>query len=333
MEKSFEQNNMESLIIKKIKPIFLRYQEINKLLEAPEVMADIKWYQRLIFEHKNIEEIAKGYEELNINLNLINEFDKKNEESEEILYLKNLNKDLIIDLLTKISFSGQNDDNGAIIILKGAINSKNCLLDLEKMYVNLAKENKWTAKSKLKINTKIVENKIEIIGINAFAYLKNEIGIFEITNKNGEKFDIEVLILPLKEKMDIIIDNKDIKIEVSHASGAGGQNVNKVATAIRAVHIPTNTAVNCQDERSQYANKEKALKRLKEKVNKIYEEKIESNYENQKKICIGKLKSKGTIRKFDYKNKIVTDLKSGLTFLLDDIFSGKLDEIIKIALL
>ncbi|MFA6867112.1 MAG: peptide chain release factor-like protein [Clostridia bacterium] len=335
--------NMEKdlieIVMEKTKPIFFRYEEINNLIYAPEVIADSRWYQALIREQKKIEIISKGYEELLLHTQLINELVSNNESensdiNEEITSLRTINEKLAMSLLNNVAFLGKEQCDDTSIKITGDIAIKDAISDIVKSYECYSKNNNWKAKATkfTNISSKTSVN-INISGKNSYSLLKNEMGIFQIIDIKGNKNNVEVMVYPPKQKLNVTLDDKDIRIEVSHASGAGGQNVNKVATAIRAVHIPTNIATTCQDERSQYANKERAIKKLYEKVTFAYSQNYDESYKKSIDDCKNELANSGLIRKFDYAKKIVIDINSGLQIDLDKVVNGNIDEFIKLSLL
>lgn len=304
-------------IMEKAKPYYDRFEEINVLFTAPEVIADQKWYLRLIKEHIDLKPIAEKYEEIVLSCSFLED---KSLSLTELVKIQNQCKLLAIGISTDLTFIGSEKTDKCIVNF-GSCSSKVIKQQIINMYYGYSNLCKWDAK--------VQENAIYIDGNNSYITLKNETGIIQIIEENGKKQNLEILVLPPENLSDIEISDKDIKIEISHSGGAGGQNVNKVATAVRAVHIPTQIAVSCQDERSQFANKQKAIKRLYEKVNLYLHSLQMENYRDKRNAIEQEAAKKGIVRRINFKTGVITDIKSGLEFPLTRALVGDMDELIK----
>ena len=137
-------------------------------------------------------------------------------------------------------------------------------------------------------------------------------------------------VLPEIEEVDLYINPADLKIDIYRASGAGGQHLNKTESAVRITHIPTGVVVQCQDERSQFKNKEKAMNHLRAKLYDMQKETIDANYSEKRKLQVGSGDRSERIRTYNYPQGRVTDHRINLTlYKLDDVVSGEaLGEII-----
>jgi peptide chain release factor 1 len=211
--------------------------------------------------------------------------------------------------------------------------------DLMRMYVRYAETKGWKI-DVLSSNPTGIGGFKEVIfiveGKNAYGTLKFERGVHRVqrvpvTEASGRIHTsaVSVAVLPEAEEVEVEIDPKDLRIDVFRSSGPGGQNVNKVETAVRVTHIPSGIVVSCQDEKSQHKNKEKALKvlraRLLEKAEKEQEEKISQERKSQ----IGSGDRSAKIRTYNYPQQRVTDHRVGLTMhRLGEILDGDLDEMI-----
>ena len=138
-----------------------------------------------------------------------------------------------------------------------------------------------------------------------------------------------VVVMPEAEEVDLDLMDADIRVDIYHASGAGGQHVNKTASAVRLTHLPTGVVVAMQDERSQLKNREKAMKVLRARVYDMLQSEAQAEYDSNRKLAVGTGDRSERIRTYNYPQNRVTDHRIGLTIQqLDAIMSGKLDEII-----
>jgi len=181
------------------------------------------------------------------------------------------------------------------------------------------------------------EASAKITGTDVFAKLKFESGAHRVqrvpvTESQGRVHTsaATVAVLPEIEEVDLYINPADLKIDVYRASGAGGQHVNKTESAIRITHIPTGVVVQCQDERSQFKNREKALNHLRAKLYDMQKQTIDANYSETRKLQVGSGDRSERIRTYNYPQGRVTDHRINLTlYKLDDVVSGEaLGEII-----
>lgn len=177
----------------------------------------------------------------------------------------------------------------------------------------------------------------KITGTDVFAKLKFESGAHRVqrvpvTESQGRVHTsaATVAVLPEIEEVDLYINPTDLKIDVYRASGAGGQHVNRTESAVRITHIPTGVVVQCQDDRSQFKNKEKAMNHLRAKLYDMQKESIDANYSETRKLQIGSGDRSERIRTYNYPQGRVTDHRINLTlYKLDDVVCGEcLDEII-----
>lgn len=173
-------------------------------------------------------------------------------------------------------------------------------------------------------------------GEGAYSRFKYESGVHRVqrvpeTESQGRVHTstTTVAVLPEAEDVELEIDPNDLKIDTFRSSGAGGQHINKTSSAIRITHIPTGTVVECQDERSQYKNKDKALKVLKSRLLKEKQDKQASEIAADRKSQVGTGDRSERIRTYNYPQGRLTDHRIGLTlYKLEDILNGNLDEVI-----
>ena len=175
-----------------------------------------------------------------------------------------------------------------------------------------------------------------IEGEGAYSRFKYESGVHRVqrvpeTESQGRVHTstTTVAVLPEAEDVELEIDPNDLKIDTFRSSGAGGQHINKTSSAIRITHLPTGMVVECQDERSQYKNKDKALKVLKSRLLKEKQDKQASEIAENRKMQVGTGDRSERIRTYNYPQGRVTDHRIGLTlYKLEEILNGSLDEVI-----
>ena len=285
-----------------------RLDEINNLLTLEEVITDDKMAIRLEKERKIILPIADKFNERN---NLKNELKKlANNDLEiltdEIANAKEKIKKLETDLISYIA--GINSTNQKIIIELNVVQfTSNKLFDfLIENYKNFCNANN--------LNYKILENESDFVkllveGQNAYDLFNNENGIHKSSNNS-----VQVIVYNYSEYENESFGDKYIKIDIFRSNGAGGQNVNKVSTAVRITHLKTGITVSCQDERSQIQNKQRALENLKEKVMQTTMQSYNKKLDAERKKHINKT----IIRNYNFDKDVITDLKTKTEFKISD---------------
>ena len=252
--------------------------------------------------------------------------------------LPDLEQELKILLLPK----DPNDDKNIIIEIRGGAGGEEAALfanSLYRMYSMYAEGRGWKAEVLNANQTELggyKEISFLLEGEGAYSRLKYEMGVHRVqrvpeTEASGRihTSTVTVAVLPEAEEVELEIDPKDLKIDTYRSSGAGGQHINKTSSAIRITHLPTGTVVECQDERSQYKNKDKAMKilrsRLLEEKQRAQDEQIASERRSQ----VGTGDRSERIRTYNYPQGRVTDHRIGLTlYRLEEVLNGDLDEII-----
>lgn len=345
------ENEAKDLLVKTEKSK-VRFDELTDLISRPEIIADNKEWKKLVKERSAIEDLANAYEDLKKNLTDLDncEIDLKNEKDPEMKELfqseiyrlnekieKNV-EDIKILLLPK----DENDDSNAIVEIRSAAGGEESALfclELCRMYSHYAEKKRWKVEyidmSETEIGG-IKEATLMIKGKGAYARMKYESGVHRVqrvpeTESQGRihTSTATVAVLPEVEDIDIEIQDKDLRIDVYHSGGAGGQNVNKVETAIRITYLPLNIVVTCQDERSQLKNKEKAMNILKSKLYDYYEEQRNSEYDQNRKNQVGRGNRNERIRTYNYPQGRVTDHRTNLSsYDLEGVLNGDLDQFI-----
>ena len=325
-------------MFEKIEIFDKRYSELSQRLYEPSVAADPEQYQKTMKELKSIEEIVLTYREYKQAV-------KSQDESIEILEesgdsdlkelaqleldeakqnIEELSEKLKILLLPK----DPNDERNVIVEIRGGAGGEESALFsavLFRMYSMYAEKKGYKVEIVNANETELggyKEISFMIEGEGAYSRFKYESGVHRTSTTT-------VAVLPEAEDVELEIDPKDLKIDTFRSSGAGGQHINKTSSAIRITHLPTGTVVECQDERSQYKNKDKALKVLKSRLLKEKQDKQASEIAANRKSQVGTGDRSERIRTYNYPQGRLTDHRIGLTlYKLEDILNGNLDEVI-----
>ena len=330
----------------------VRFDELTDLISRPEIIADNREWKKLVKERNSLEGIAEAHVEL---AKLVEDMDscQKDFEKEKDAEMKQLFESEIENLKEKINNKiddikilllpkDENDDSNAIVEIRTAAGGEESALfclELCRMYSHYAEKKRWKVEyidmSETEIGG-IKEATIMIKGKGAYSRMKYESGVHRVqrvpeTESQGRihTSTATVAVLPEVEDIDIEILDKDLRIDVFHSGGAGGQNVNKVETAIRITYLPLNLVVTCQDERSQLKNKEKAMNILKSKLYDYYEEQRNNEYDQNRKNQVGRGNRNERIRTYNYPQGRVTDHRTNLSsYDLEGVLNGDLDEFI-----
>lgn len=330
----------------------IRYDELSELLSDPEVIADTRRFMELTKEEAGLRpkvEVFRRYqkvmEELAETEELLSESlddDMAKMAKEELAMLKDERDELQERIKVLLLPEDPNDGKNIIMEIRGAAGGDEAALfagDLYEMYTKYAESQGWRVEV-MDANITGIGGYKEIIlmitGQNVFSKLKYESGAHRVqrvpsTESQGRVHTstATVVVMPEMEEVDVELEDKDIRIDIYHASGAGGQHVNKTASAVRLTHIPTGIVVAMQDERSQLKNREKAMKVLRARVYDQISSEAQSEYDANRKSAVGTGDRSERIRTYNFPQNRVTDHRIGLTIQkLDQILAGKLDEVI-----
>ena len=339
-------------MFEKIEIFDKRYSELNSRLYEPSVASDPEEYQKIMKEIKSIEELVQTYREYKSAVQSEKESleileDSSDSELKELAQaeldeakenIERLSEQLKILLLPK----DPNDERNVIIEIRGGAGGEESALFsavLFRMYSMYAEKRGYRVEVINANETELggyKEISFMIEGEGAYSRFKFESGVHRVqrvpeTESQGRVHTstTTVAVLPEAEDVELEIDPKDLKIDTFRSSGAGGQHINKTSSAIRITHLPTGTVVECQDERSQYKNKDKALKVLKSRLLKEKQDKQASEIAENRKLQVGTGDRSERIRTYNYPQGRLTDHRIGLTlYKLEDILKGNLDEVI-----
>jgi peptide chain release factor 1 len=317
-----------------------------KILNFPEKLAEVqKEYQKLKKQMTILEKINEIEKEISEAEKILKE--ESDEElislaKNEIIKLKEEKKKLETSLI-KESKNDEEEIKSIIVEIRAGTGGEEAALfaaDLFRMYSKFAEKNNWLIEILSANRTEIGGFKeiiFKVSGENVFKKLKNEAGVHRvqrvpITEKSGRihTSTASVAVLPEATENEIEIKPEDLKIETFRASGHGGQNVQKVETAVRITHLPTGLVVSCQEERSQARNKEKALKVLRSRLLLMEKEKREKEISQKRKEQIKRAERADKIRTYNFPQNRVTDHRLNKSWYnLSEIMDGKLDEIVE----
>ena len=339
-------------MFEKIEIFDKRYSELSERLYQPSVAGNPEEYQKIMKEIKSIEEIVLTYRKYKEavqtekdSLEILEETsDKELKELAQIELdeakdnIKNLAEDLKILLLPK----DPNDEKNVIVEIRAGAGGDEAALfasELYRMYVRFAERNRW--KTEL---VSVSENGIGgfkevvfmITGQGAYSKMKYESGVHRVQRvpetESGGRIHTStatVAVMPEAEDVDVVIDDKDIRIDVMRASGNGGQCVNTTDSAVRLTHIPTGIVIYSQTEKSQLQNKEKAFRLLRSKLYDLELEKRQNEEAAERRSQIGTGDRSEKIRTYNFPQGRVTEHRIKLTlYKIDSIMDGDLYEII-----
>ena len=337
-------------MIERLENIEKRYNELVKLLSDPEILSDIKKTTELSKEQASLSENYEAYQEYKKVLSDIEAAKEmmKDPEMGEFAreeYQTNVDKkakmeaDFEIMLLPK----DPNDGKDVIVEIRGAAGGDEANIfagDLYRMYQYYAEKQGWKVEELNSLEGTAggfsqVEFKIK--GDNVYSKLKYESGSHRvqrvpITESNGriQTSTATVLVMPEVDDIDIEIKDSDLRIDTYCASGHGGQGVNTTPSAVRITHLPTNTVVTCQNQRSQIQNKAEAMEVLKSRLYQMQLEEQEKELGNERRNKIGTGDRSEKIRTYNYPQNRVTDHRIGFsTMQLERVMDGELDDIIE----
>lgn len=342
---------MEEWILKRLDEIKSRFEEIEVLMTKKEIVSNQSEMKKISKEYsklKTINELWDQYNEILKETNDTKELLKSDDDEISIMAkeeLDDLNSSLekvYSELNKELIPKDATDEADAIIEIRAGTGGDEAAIfgnDLLRMYTRYSENNKWKIKilsSSYNEFDGIKEIILEISGEGTFSKLKHESGVHRVqripkTESQGRihTSTATVAVLPKSEDIDIEVKEDDVRTDVFHAGGAGGQNVNKVATAIRLTHIPTAIVVTCQNERSQLQNKLQAMEILKSKLWDLELQKQKSEISEARKSQVGSGERSEKIRTYNFPQGRVTDHRLKLTsHNLTEFMNGLIDEII-----
>ncbi len=333
----------------KLELVEKRYDELTQMISDPEVIANQAEWQKLMKEHASIEEVVQKYREYK-------KVKQDMEEAKEMMQdpemkelaeaefyeakdkLPQIEEELKILLIPK----DPDDDKNIICEIRAGAGGEEAALfagTLFRMYTMYAEKKHWKLEVLNENETGLggyKEISFMITGKGVYSRLKFESGVHRVqrvpdTESSGRihTSTATVAMLPVVEDVEIEINPADIKMEVFRSSGAGGQHINKTSSAVRLIHEPSGIVVECQTERSQFQNRDNAMRMLRTKLYEIEKQKQDSEIANSRKSQVGSGDRSEKIRTYNYPQGRITDHRIGMSiYQMENFLNGDLDEMI-----
>ena len=340
-------------MFQKLEAVEKRFEELTEKISDPEVISRQAEWRELMKEHSEIEPIVEKYREYK-------KVKKAYSDAREMINDLNIDKELkdlaemeMLDAKEKLPKieeeikillipKDKDDDKDIICEIRAGAGGEEAALfagTLFRMYSMYAEKKHWKLEILNENETGLggyKEISFMISGKGVYSRLKFESGVHRVqrvpdTESSGRihTSTATVAVLPVVEDVEIDINPADIKMEVFRSSGAGGQHINKTSSAVRLIHEPTGIVVECQTERSQFQNKDNAMKMLKTKLYDIEKQKQDSEVRDARKSQVGSGDRSEKIRTYNYPQGRITDHRIGLSiYQMDDFLNGNLDEMI-----
>ena len=333
----------------KLDAVEKRYEELTKMISDPEIISNQAEWQKLMKEHASIEDVVlkyREYKKTKQNMEEAQEMmqDKELKELAEADYYESKNKLPEIEEELKILLipKDPDDDKNIICEIRAGAGGEEAALfagTLFRMYTMYAERKHWKLEVLNENETGLggyKEISFMITGKGVYSRLKFESGVHRVqrvpdTESSGRihTSTATVAVLPVVEDVEIEINPSDIKMEVFRSSGAGGQHINKTSSAVRLIHEPTGIVVECQTERSQFQNRDNAMRMLRTKLYEIEKQKQDSEVANARKSQVGSGDRSEKIRTYNYPQGRITDHRIGMSiYQMENFLNGDLDEMI-----
>ena len=336
-------------MFEKLEAIEKRYEELTKEISNPKVIANQEEWQKLMKEHASLEDIVLKFREYKKVKNAMEEAEEllKDPEMKELAedeYYSNKEKlpGLEEELKMLLIPKDPDDDKNAICEIRAGAGGEEAALfagTLYRMYSMYAEKKHWKVEVLNENETGLggyKEITFMVTGKGVYSRLKYESGVHRVqrvpeTESSGRihTSTATVAVLPVVEDVEIEINPADIKMEVFRSSGAGGQHINKTSSAVRLIHEPTGIVVECQTERSQFQNRDNAMKMLRTKLYEMEKQKQDSEIANSRRSQVGSGDRSEKIRTYNYPQGRITDHRIGMSiYQMENFLNGDLDEMI-----
>ena len=336
-------------MFEKLEAIEKRYEELTKEISNPDLISNQTEWKKAMKEHSDLEELVQKFREYK-------KVKQEMEEAEELMTdpeMKELaeteyydKKEQLPKLEEQLKFllipKDPDDDKNIICEIRAGAGGEEAALfagTLFRMYSMYAEKKHWKVEILNENDTGLggyKEISFMITGKGVYSRLKFESGVHRVqrvpdTESSGRihTSTVTVAVLPVVEDVEIEINPADIKMEVFRSSGAGGQHINKTSSAVRLIHIPTGITVECQTERSQFQNRDNAMKMLRTKLYEIEKAKQDNSIASERRSQVGSGDRSEKIRTYNYPQGRITDHRIGMSiYQIENFLNGDLDEMI-----
>lgn len=338
-------------MLDKLEQIETRYDELARQLSDPELLSDQSAYAKVAKQHRGLGEVVEKYREYrNISDQLAGAQELLLQGDEEMRELAHAEIEVLTAraeeceraLKLLLIPTDPNDEKNVILEIRAGTGGDEATLfaaEMLRMYARYAERQHWKMEILDASDSGIggIKEAIALIeGDKVYSKLKHESGVHRVqrvpqTETSGRIHTsaITVAVLPEAEEVDVKIDPKDLRIDTFCSSGPGGQSVNTTYSAVRITHLPTNTVVSMQDEKSQIKNRDKAMRVLRARLQELEELKQHEAVASERKAMVGSGDRSEKIRTYNFKDNRVTDHRIGLTvYQLNLVMEGALDEFI-----
>ena len=332
--------------------LLIRYEELLEELNSPDVAMDQNRFRKLMKEQADLTPLVDAYKEYKkANQDVEDSLALLEEESDE--EMRDMAKEELADAKKRIEEMEQqlkilllpkdpNDDKNVMVEIRAGAGGDEAALfasELYRMYVHFAESNRWKTEL-VSVNENGIGGFKEVVfmvtGQGAYSKMKYESGVHRVqrvpeTESGGRihTSTASVAVMPEAEEFDVVIDDKDIRIDVMRASGNGGQCVNTTDSAVRLTHMPTGIVIYSQTEKSQLQNKEKAFRLLRSKLYDMELEKRQNQEAEERRSPIGTGDRSEKIRTYNFPQGRVTEHRIKLTlYKIDSVMNGELNELI-----
>lgn len=339
------------MLLEKLAALEARYNELNLWLSQPDALSDQAKWRDALKEQAELEEAVNRYheyqkvlEDLEAAREMLESGDPELEElaKEEMGELERQRSEQEEEIKLLLAPKDPNDDKNVILEIRAGTGGEEAALfamELLKMYTYYAQKKGWQMEVTGISETELggcKECTCLISGKGAYSRFKFESGAHRVQRvpetESGGRIHTSaatVAVLPEAEEVELELNPADIRIDLYRASGAGGQHVNRTDSAVRLTHIPTGVVVECQDERSQGKNKEKAMRVLRSRIYDMLEQQKTDEYAKERRLKVGSGDRSERIRTYNYPQGRVTDHRIGLTlYKLDSFLAGDMDEML-----
>ena len=336
-------------MFEKLEAVEKRYEELTQLISDQDIIANQNEWQKYMKEHASIEDVVlkfREYKKVKSEMEEAEELlkDPEMKELAEAEYyedkekLEKIEEELKILLIPK----DPDDDKNIICEIRAGAGGEEAALfagTLYRMYCMYAERKHWKVDVLNENETGLggyKEITFMITGKGVYSRLKFESGVHRVqrvpeTESSGRihTSTATVAVLPVVEDVEVHINPADIKMEVFRSSGAGGQHINKTSSAVRLIHEPTGIVVECQTERSQFQNRDNAMRMLRTKIYEMEKSKQDSELANERKSQVGSGDRSEKIRTYNYPQGRITDHRIGMSiYQMENFLNGDLDEMI-----